>query len=1043
LTLLAPPGLEAQNPSFAYSVVGPTKVGGAPGEPVMFTYRVQMSIGGLGPRDEGPRGWSLAVRAAGGAAGAPGCRIVGVTTDGTVAGPAASGGLRARDGFEKTELTSGAGNEGAVSAVTLSNGQNLFLPAAHSPADILVVTVEGRAPPDGCVPCTLSFPESLEGSGQPVPNVVSYRNQSFTPRVGAARVEVCGACFENEPQIGPWRSLDVGDVYAGAARASREGCYEICGTGLGHGATADEFQALSTFGRGDMELAVEIRDLLPAGEAGVCIRNNTRFPGSQYMGIALRRTAAGGLQVVSSIRPEKDGKAVPTNPAAIQRLPIVLAVRRTGGRMTTLFGSDLGSLREHSSEDISKTELAHDSQELVMFCASGGQGQSRALFCNPRVSIIPTSQPPVITSVSPTIGPLEGGIEVKITGSELCPERGATEVLIAGIPAKVKECSDNALVVEIGPSDDVVQGDVVVRTPLGEEVYPNGFLYVGRRVARADCNCDGKYDIADALAKLGFLFLGSDPCCCFHALDSNGDRKGDIADPLTDLAFLFLGGSLPPPAPFPLPGPSPDVPCDLPEPPELISISRPSIRAGDVVTIRGRGFSPMPEENMVLFGSDARGEVLDASDTGLTVRVPELVNGGRVAVAVLRIPGILALLCKTSQCSPVISGLGLTSELFVERIPSILTVLATSKPSDDGVVLSFNRDAYKPGQVLAVQGGFSLPPIQDLSYGNIHFGFEHVDSTARSFEDFLTGFGDSLRRQLRSGGAGAAVDVAVDARAGSIAMRVDDRVLEIVEDLGAIVSVFWQNCRCDGFDPDLNERDYGWCRFTDLITSCNGIPRFQYFIPDHLVMQQSDAIFPLADPLSYSPSEKRVLYNRDAYCHVRKHNLWNPCKLTKLRDDGETEIPEFPCKGIVMKTQWRTAGSLPAVPDPDDLYYHYDHNGTRYYLTLLHYTDKSRKDWHWADLYVDEADGGDTGGCGGSKVGMPAGAPWVAPWSNYSMCTNITDPPGPDCGNLEIPVECVQTCQGCHDGATFGTLKKDFLFSIGGGPNTPGSPDCD
>jgi hypothetical protein len=678
-----------------------------------------------------------------------------------------------------------------------------------------------------------------------------------------------------------------------------------------------------------------------------------------------------------------------------------------------------------------------------MYCASGGQGQALALFCDPRVTILPTSRPPVITSVSPTIGPLAGGIDVKITGSNLCPERGATEVTIAGVPAKVKECGDMSLVVELGPSEGVAHGDVVVRTPLGEEVYPGGFLYAGRGVARGDCNCDGIYNIADPIKKLGFMFLGTEPCCCLLALDTNGDRRGDISDPLYDLGYQFLGTIAPPP-PFPGPGLSSGVPCDLPAAPEVLRISKETIREGDIVTIDGMGFSPITEENLVLFGADARGEVLEATESKLMVRVPELALSDRVAIAVARIPGsIVAVLCKTTQCRSIIWGLGLTSKIFVNRIASDVRLLAKSMPVDDGVVVLFNRANYDPAQPLAVRGGFSIPPIQDVSFGSINFDFDHVDTTAKSFEDFLMGVGDSLQRQLRAGGVGAAVGVEVDARAGSIAMRLDSRVLEAVASIDSIISIFWQNCKCGGFDPDANERDYGWCRFTDLITPCAGIPRFQYFIPDGLVMQQSDSIFPLDAPLSYSPGEKRVLYNKDAYCHVRKHNLWNPCKLTKLRDDGETEIPEFPCKAVVMKTDWRTAAQLPAVPDPDDLYYHYDHGGTRFYLTLLHYTDKSRKDWHWADLYVAEADGGATGGCGGSKIGMPAGAPWVAPWSNYSMCTNITDPPGPDCGNMEIPVECVQTCQGCHDGASFGTLKKDFLFSVGGGPNVPGSPDCD
>jgi len=86
-----------------------------------------------------------------------------------LAGSAASGGLRLSDGFELTELTSGPGNEGAVSAVILANANLRFIPPASSPANILALTVEGRTPADGCVPFRVEPSlDPLVGRGQPV-----------------------------------------------------------------------------------------------------------------------------------------------------------------------------------------------------------------------------------------------------------------------------------------------------------------------------------------------------------------------------------------------------------------------------------------------------------------------------------------------------------------------------------------------------------------------------------------------------------------------------------------------------------------------------------------------------------------------------------------------------------------------------------------------------------------------------------------------------------------------------------------------------------
>jgi ELWxxDGT repeat protein len=66
---------------------------------------------------------------------------------------------------------------------------------------------------------------------------------------------------------------------------------------------------------------------------------------------------------------------------------------------------------------------------------------------------------------------------------------------------------------------------------------------------RGEVNGDGTFDLADPLATLGFLFLGSGKPVCLDAADANDSGTVDVSDAVYALGHLFLGG-LPPPAPF-------------------------------------------------------------------------------------------------------------------------------------------------------------------------------------------------------------------------------------------------------------------------------------------------------------------------------------------------------------------------------------------------------------------------------------------------------------------------------------------------------------
>ena len=72
----------------------------------------------------------------------------------------------------------------------------------------------------------------------------------------------------------------------------------------------------------------------------------------------------------------------------------------------------------------------------------------------------------------------------------------------------------------------------------------------GTTFRRGDTNDDGKADLSDAVAALGFLFLGTpQKLACDKSADVNDDGNLDLTDPIGLLDHLFLGAPAPP-APF-------------------------------------------------------------------------------------------------------------------------------------------------------------------------------------------------------------------------------------------------------------------------------------------------------------------------------------------------------------------------------------------------------------------------------------------------------------------------------------------------------------
>jgi len=133
----------------------------------------------------GASGWSIGVAA-------EGARIVDIRTSGTVAADADARppGLRS-GGFERSELTVGAGNEGAVSIVVLSFELPVTLPV-ESVETIARFDVEFETPPVTSVATVrFAFVDGLATStGDTIVNTVDHETGAVTPELGSCTIEV-------------------------------------------------------------------------------------------------------------------------------------------------------------------------------------------------------------------------------------------------------------------------------------------------------------------------------------------------------------------------------------------------------------------------------------------------------------------------------------------------------------------------------------------------------------------------------------------------------------------------------------------------------------------------------------------------------------------------------------------------------------------------------------------------------------------------------------------------------------------------------------
>ncbi len=297
-------------------------------------------------------------------------------------------------------------------------------------------------------------------------------------------------------------------------------------------------------------------DYLDAGEVAVYYDPKGSHPFTKLTGLAADRSgavyaadAATGLVVRLEDR-NNDGDALddgeasvfldPALPPALQGVA-ELAVT-TGG---ALLLADTRTDSIHVAADMDGDGRATADGEVVRWTLDGG----KQLTTPSGVAVGPIPEPPAlyISRVEPVEGPTGGGTAVRISGK--FPAGGDLQVSFGGSRAEVVSATIDAVECRTRPAREGLV-EVRVRSGTEETMRPAAFRYHGPFFLRGDGNQDDRVDLSDAVAIVGYLFLGGPPSTCRDAMDSNDDGAINVTDPVYLLEYLFLGGDTPP-APFP------------------------------------------------------------------------------------------------------------------------------------------------------------------------------------------------------------------------------------------------------------------------------------------------------------------------------------------------------------------------------------------------------------------------------------------------------------------------------------------------------------
>ncbi|MBN1420907.1 MAG: DUF362 domain-containing protein [Planctomycetes bacterium] len=185
-----------------------------------------------------------------------------------------------------------------------------------------------------------------------------------------------------------------------------------------------------------------------------------------------------------------------------------------------------------------------------------------------RTDVDPPAVAEVVDPADGSIVPL-GPVEVRFHAEDA----GATgiarvEVIVDGAYAGSVACDGKSAVDGAWTWDAAVAGagEHTIRIVAFDDEYsslagPEIRIRAARRFIRGEINGDGRFDLADAIAILSYIFASGPEPGCLEAADAGGDGLIDIGDAIRILETIFAGAD-PLPAPYPACGYAP-VPSDL------------------------------------------------------------------------------------------------------------------------------------------------------------------------------------------------------------------------------------------------------------------------------------------------------------------------------------------------------------------------------------------------------------------------------------------------------------------------------------------------
>lgn len=1066
----------APGPVFTLGFSGREVVSLVGNQPQSVTVRTTLHTEGLEAGEEGASAWSYGVEVNG-----P-CRIGGYNTAGTASANFRAGGLVRGGGFSQTSILNGG--QALVSATVLSLEQPVTLDPAFNPRDLLSLFLEaGPLEGDDCQSCSLSYVDGLTTeAGRPVETLVTYANTNYIPARETKEIQVCRppVCFEPS-RTGLWEYTRFGAAF-GAARTNRGG-FQICGQGAGYnipaprGGTRDNLSMLFKRVRGehDFSFSATISEIGGGGYAGLEVRDDS-FRGNN---------AGGAVVAIGAFLSGKRFLLVPytrgvpeaelPDPIPLDGFPVHLRIIRSEGRLRGLFAVGNEGLREYFNIRAGGRLSASVTAGLAQ--ASRGTATvnrriavSDVTFINPELEVILPPPPPRARSARRTSGPppaLGRASSLEFTGVGI---EDLVSVDVAGLEADIVSKEAGRVVVNIPATDRPIRGDITIRGPESSSVIRNAFFSYGACEADAPIGCEGGFirgdaneddvvDISDVISILGWLFLGTADPSCIEASDANDNSQVDLSDAIYVINFLFQGGDAPQ-APFPLPGFG-DVPasdCALADHLPVITnvtvltaadgggAGGGPIQEGSRLRIDGRNLTSEDGRDIVVAG-DATLEIVEASSTSLLVDVTRVPSRRDAEIGIIRDFGIPLgeENCFPTVCPPVFIGPIVTFPFRFTLIPGLGgngaaagvggSLFGSSSRNENSRGLEvqldpkiFNRTSDVGDLEVTIEASLELPVVDGVSPGarRVSITERFQGSGANKGADAVRRVADSLRAALAGGGSLSEVMVIPDVERSRVLIEPTTPITEATPQLNGAISIYGPEiglCGPENYHPIDDERAFGWCRFQELVEFSCGLPAFEWFFTKDDVFTFDEVLDPTA-PQDRSPKTKHVLYNLEAFCHIRDHRLWCVEDLDQLIADDETEIPPFPREAWICKTVFISEDEMDTAADSQDrgsiigreefkdqFYSYYytgeddspgseDYEAGNYYLIGIHHTTKDINDWFWYDAYINvsndvnlpdgEFTGYGIGGCGGSNTDAPVDIQ-DSIWAAYFLCTNVTD----------------------------------------------------